>query len=175
MPHLHPTLPFLIIGALIAWRVASRIRRLVSRQRSAAWRHLLTAIFFPLVCLLLGVLGLRGPSPGEPLAALLGGAVAGTALAVWSLRTTRYEVTPEGLFYTPNASIGIGLSVLLVGRIASRFFSLQATPDLNSDVFQSYGRSPLTLLIFGTLTIYYAVYAIGLLRWRASAERGLSA
>ena len=35
---------------------------------------------------------------------------------------------------------------------------------------QDFGRSPLTLIIFGTMAGYYAWYAIGVLRWRASVK-----
>ena len=35
---------------------------------------------------------------------------------------------------------------------------------------QDFGRSPLTLVIIGTMAGYYAWYAIGLLRWRAAVK-----
>lgn len=42
------------------------------------------------------------------------------ALGVYGLRLTRFERTPTGLFYTPNAHLGIALSLLLVLRLGYR-------------------------------------------------------
>jgi hypothetical protein len=58
--------------------------------------------------------------------------------------------------------------VLLIGRIAWRFFELyslggQAPPPAGMNDIT---YSPLTLAIFATLAGYYVTYAIGLLRWR---------
>ncbi len=40
------------------------------------------------------------------LEALIGGLVCGTVLAYVGLRHTRFELTPEGRFYTPHTSSG---------------------------------------------------------------------
>jgi len=50
---------------LILWRLYSRYRRLVSRQKSRAWRHWAAAIFFP------GILRWRHVNAGQ--AAVTGG------------------------------------------------------------------------------------------------------
>jgi cytochrome b561 len=106
------------------------------------------------------------------LAALVAGVVVGVALAWWGLRLTQFEKTGEGYFYTPNAHIGIALSVLLVARLGYRFFQMATLvgPDA-ARATHEFGRSPLTMVIIGMLAAYYASYAVGILRWRASAAQ----
>lgn len=149
---------------LILWRIYARVRRNIGRQRSRAWRHWFGVTLFPVLVLLFALVALRSPLAEG---ALWGGVAAGVALAITGLRLTRFERTAEGFYYTPNAYIGVGLSLLLVGRILFRMTQLHggnaaAAAGSNPD----FARSPLTLLIFGMVAGYYATYAAGLLRWR---------
>ena len=163
---------FAVLVPLIAWRLYRRIRRLVGRQKSRAWRHWTAAIFFPAVLALLATTVLSSPLA---LAALVAGMVTGVALSVWGLRLTRFEVTAEGIFYTPNAYIGIALSLLLVARIAYRLVEVGMAGGLRQAGAQDFARSPLTLVIFGTLAAYYAGYAIGVLRRRQELRHAVTA
>jgi len=152
--------------ALIAWRMYSRMRRLIGRQKSRSWRHWTTVIVFPSICTLFAITALAHP---QAEAALALGIAVGIGLAVWGLRKTRFEATPIGYYYTPNAHIGIALSVLLMARIAWRFYEVSAmTAEQSATHMQDFGRSPLTLAVFGTLAAYYTAYAVGILRWRGS-------
>lgn len=160
------TITFLVLLPLIAWRIYSRVRRLVGRQRLSAVRPWLTTIIFPVFIVFIGVLTLSHP---ERLVLLAAGVAFGIVLGNFGLRRTKFEPTPEGMFYTPNAHLGIALSLLLVGRIAYRFVEifvlapqLLQTPQRMDD----FARSPSTLIIFGLLAGYYVTYAVGLLRWR---------
>lgn len=152
------------IAALIVWRVYSRVRRLIGRQQLKPVRPWITVTLFPL----LGLALLLGSLAHPLTAASLGlGAAVGVGLGVYGLRLTRFEATPAGLFYTPNAHLGIALSLLFIGRIAYRaaqlFLLAPAGAPPSTDAFM---RSPWTLLIFGTLAGYYVCYAVGLLRWK---------
>ena len=159
---------WIAIGLLIVWRMYSRIRRLIGRQRSRAWRHWAAAIFFPLLIVLLGLGALVSPLA---LASLLAGLAAGISLAVWGLRLTKFENTDVGFFYTPNAHIGIAISVIFIARVAYRVMQMVALTGAQARLAtQDFGRSPLTLVIIGTMAGYYAWYAIGLLRWRAAVK-----
>ena len=160
-PHL-PIAALLGIGALVAWRLYGRIQRLTTRQHFNLRRSRVSLVLFPLLMLLLLVGTYTHPLG---IAAELGGALIGVGLAVYGLRHTQYENTTEGLFYTPNAHIGIALSVLLAGRVAYRFFQMYAATAAVAQPSQDFARSPLTLLIFGTTAGYYAWYAFGLIRW----------
>ena len=146
---------------LIAWRVYRRMRRLIGRQRSRAWRHWTAAIFFPL---LLGMLALGALARPAALAILATAVAIGIGLAVWGLKLTRFEKTPEAIFYTPNAHIGIALSLLLVARVLYRMFEIATMPMPRGGAgMQDFARSPLTLVVLGMLASYYAAYAVGLL------------
>ncbi|MET0519558.1 MAG: hypothetical protein ABW005_12085 [Burkholderiaceae bacterium] len=164
------------LAALIMWRVYTRIRRMVGRQRYRPVRPWFTVLLFPL---LLAAMGMATLSHPEKLAMLLGGVVAGAGLGLYGHRLTRFEVTPQGYFYTPNAHLGIALSLLFIGRLVFRLASVYLLGDGDgggSIGNAGYGGSPFgdpgfllsgwTLLIFGTLAGYYVCYAAGLLRWR---------
>ena len=163
--NVHPSVyTSLALAAFIIWRLYARVRRVIGRQKLSTVRPWLTITLFPLLLalMLLGTLA-------NPLAAvaLLSGAAVGVALGVIGHRLTTFEVTPQGLFYTPNAHLGIALSVLLAGRIAWRYLQISMVVDTSTPGPPAgFVSSPLTLLIFGTLAGYYVCYAIGLLRWQ---------
>jgi hypothetical protein len=154
----------ILLLALILWRVYMRMRRTLGRQHLTKVRPWIIVILYPVLTALILSSAARQP---QALAALAVGLAVGVGLGIYGFRLTRFEVTPEGLYYTPSAHIGIALSLLLVGRVAYRMIQVGATglgggpggvPTLN----------PLTLLAVGPLFGYYTTYSIGLLRWRAS-------
>src|SRR5207253_5732067 len=98
---------------------------MIGRQRSKAWRHWTAAVFFPL---LIGMLALATLARPAALAILAAAVAVGLGLAMWGLSLTRFERTPEGIFYTPNAHIGIALSLLLVARVLYRMFEIATMP-----------------------------------------------
>jgi cytochrome b561 len=163
--------PAIVIVALvpfILWRLYSRYRRLVSRQKSRPWRHWMAAIFFPSILALLAATSLVHPLSEV---ALAGGAAIGAVLSYFGLRATRFETTPEGLYFTPSARIGIALMLVVVARVLYRVFQMSSVPLAERTAqraaeMQDFTRSPLTLLVLGALLAYYAGYAIGILRWR---------
>ncbi len=170
MPKLDPsTIVLWIVIPLIVWRLYSRVRRHIGRQRLSRVRPWLTVTLFPLLILLLAGAALAHP---DRLAWLAGGLALGVALGRAGLRHTRFEATPEGFYYTPNAHLGILVSLLLVGRIGYRFYQLATLDPAQVQNPADFARSPATLGIFGVLAAYYVSYAIGLLRWRQGAPRG---
>jgi len=164
------TTAIMIAVPLIALRLYFRIKRLVGRQRSRLWRHWLAAILFPL---LLGLIGLSALAVPTALGGLGLGIAVGIALAIWGLRLTVFEKTEDGYFYTPNAHIGIALTLLLICRIGYRFYLLSTLGATDPQMGMQYiGHSPTTTVIFGMLAGYYTWYAIGILRWRYSVRQG---
>ena len=154
---------------LVAWRMRTRIRRLTGRQHFSPARAWVSIALFAIVvvALLAGSLD----HPAQSGAELLGVGI-GAGLAVYGLRATRFEVTPDGMYYVPNAHIGVALSSLLALRVAYRLFESYFATAGFTEPPASFVRSPLTLLIVGTLAGYYAWYALGLLRWhRAHSGR----
>jgi hypothetical protein len=160
------------VVALIGWRMFARIRRAIGRQRLSPMRPWFTVVLFPLILLLVLFTNLVHPLT---LAAVGAGAALGIGLGLYGTRLTRFEVTPAGLFYTPNAHLGIALSLLLVLRLGYRFVMLQLGGQGIAPQSMQLGSSPLTMAIFGTLVGYYVTYAIGLLRWRASVGKQMPA
>lgn len=155
------------IIALVAWRMYSRIRRVIGRQSLSVRRVWIRVVVFPLVIALLTFSPAMHP---EALGYLACGVAIGIALGVLGLRLTSYEVTADGLFYTPSAHLGIALSTLLIARIAYRF-AVNGFPGAGAAGPHGAGSlTPLTMLLLGTLAGYYWTYAVGLLRWSARSR-----
>ncbi len=161
-------IPFLIIVPIVIWRGYSRIKRNIGRQTLSKARTYFTMTLFPLLVAVFAWRALAHSRP-ELLYALVGGIIGGIVLGFYGHKHTKFEATPQGLFYTPNAHIGIALSVVFIARIAWRLFELEemsgrAVPP------QDLAASPLTLAIFGALVGYYTAYGAGLLRWRLASR-----
>src|SRR5579863_6236312 len=99
-PTLRQALMTIAILALLAWRMKSRMRRLIGRQRLSRVRPWVTIVIFPLLIAMLSYPAIQQQHLGLYLAL---GIVVGIGLGVLGLRLTRFEVTTEGLFYTPSA------------------------------------------------------------------------
>jgi hypothetical protein len=156
------------IGALILWRFYSRARRMVGRQPLSSVRPWITVCAFPVLTVLLATASIAQPM--SPLA-LAAGVVIGVCLGVYGLQKTRFEKTPQGLFYTPNAHLGIALSLLMLGRIIYRLIQVNWASGSAAGPQINYATTPLTLLIFGTLAGYYVTFAVGLLRWQRDSSK----
>ncbi len=153
-----------LIVALIAWRLYARSRRLIGRQPLSKWRPWVTVTVFPLLFLMLAVVA-RHQAPA--LLALAGGAIVGIGLGVLGLKLTKFETTSTGAWYTPSAHLGIALSTVLALRIGYRFIQVSQLANTGAPP-PTYTSSPMTLLIFGALALYYVTYAVGLIRWSHS-------
>jgi hypothetical protein len=159
------TMVLLAVIPLVMWRMYSRMKRLIGRQLSRPWRHWGAVLFIPA---LLAFFGLLASKNMTAVLSLVAGIVAGAALAVYGLHLTRFEKTNEGMFYTPNSQIGIGLTVLFVGRLIYRFTEIAMAGGFAArGTDADFARHPLTLVIVGLMFAYYLTYASGLLRWRA--------
>ena len=164
MQALNPsTITLLVLAPLLAWRIYVRFRRLVGRQRLSRVRPWITLIILPTIVVLLAF---AAYGHFERLLWLSGGILVGSLLGVYGLRHTRFESTPEGLFYTPHAHIGVALSVLFLGRILYRLVQRYVLDTSGPHAGPEFAQSPLTLAIFGLLAGYYVAYAVGLVRWR---------
>ena len=158
------TIVLLLLVPLLVWRIYSRLKALMGRNRSQLWRHYALAVLLPLM---VGILAAN--LIGHPLAlgVLVIGCAAGAGLGYWNMKLTRLENTPEGFFYTPNLHLGLLVSLLFIGRLLYRGFELylqmhngtQLPPD-------QFHQSPLTVLTFGLLAGFYGVYNYLLARWR---------
>ncbi len=153
-----------------------RVRRNFGRQPLRVGRLLVRSGLLALVAAMLLALGLAGGGAASMTSwGVLAGLAIGGALAVVSLRMTRFEHGAGGHWYIPNPIIGIALTALLLGRLAYRFFAVRAVAasasaaDLSG--LAAFQRSPLTLAIAGLLIGYYLVYCLGLLRMARQSDR----
>ncbi len=152
-----PVIP-VVIGGLFAWRIYRRLRRSIGRQPLRPRRIISSIVAFSVLSVLFAIAGLEFP---RILIGLGGGLLAGALLGLLGLRLTKFETTDEGHFYTPNTHIGVGLTVLFIGRMIYRFWIINdettASPH-GPPPFQS----PLTDFFFGLIAGYYIVYYVGL-------------
>jgi len=164
LPTLTPSaVTLLALLPLLAWRAYARFRRMVGRQRLSRVRPWITLAVFPLLVALLGLAAAGAP---RSLAWMAAGLAAGALFGVFGLRRTTFEPTRHGLFYTPNAHLGIALSLLFIARIAYRLIEVLVIAPAAGRVPDDFASSALTLGVFGLLAGYYIAYAIGLVRWR---------
>jgi hypothetical protein len=153
----HPSaLTLFVLAPLVSWRVYLRFRRSIGRQKMSPVR--------PWIQLVLFAVATRNHPLGLWL--LAGGLMLGGGLSVYGLRLTQFEVTPERLYYTPHAPLGIVLSLLFVARIIYRIFEVYVLDTNAGPGVEAFAQSPVTLAVFGLLAGYYIGYALGLVRWR---------
>ena len=134
---------------------------------------MLTAARIRRIALVGGLLVSAGATRGaETLGALSAGLACGAALGYLGLRHTRFEVTPEGRFYTPHTYIGLAVTLLFLGRLAYRAVSLSngtnGMPGGDSTLAAA-SQGPLTLGVFAVLLGYYLVFYSGVLLWSRAA------
>jgi hypothetical protein len=155
-----------VVAGLIIWRVYARIRRMVGRQRLYPLRSGISAALF---CALVLALCSAPMVPAVSKLVLLASVAAGIGLAIYGLHVTKFELTSDGLFYTPNARIGLILALVLVSRIVYRlaFFAVMFSkgPPVGPPQAGTF-TSPLTMAALGALAGYFIGYSSGLLiRW----------
>ena len=162
MPPASTNIVPLLLVAFIVWRVVMRVRRNVGKQPVQTKRLVARIVIYSVLCVLLGLVAMNHP---KVLAALGGGLVVGIPVALVGLRLTRFETTPAGKFYTPNAYIGVTISLLFIIRL---FYRLSTVVTASSQL-QGHRQppqlmqSPLTYFFFGILAGYYIAYFAGIL------------
>lgn len=149
-----------VIIPFVAWRVYMRVRRNVGRQLFHPGRLKVSIGIFTAAAVIFLLFTLQYPLVA---AALAGGLILAVPIALYGLKLTKFEDTPQGKFYTPNTALGIGISALLVGRLAYRFLVLSDSPGLQAPGTQPMFQSPLTFFLFGLSAGYFIAYQTGVL------------
>jgi hypothetical protein len=163
------TLALLLLASILVWRIYSRLKTQLARQRSIMSRHYTGVLVFG--ALILVPLAQVFDRPLE-LAALGVGSLLGGFWGTYALRRTRYEDTPEGYFFTPPMRLGIVIAMVLVARIlyiGVELYTLQGT-GANPPRFT---ESPLSMLCVGLTGAYFLDYSMGLLMWRRKLRRAI--
>jgi hypothetical protein len=162
---------YAVLAPVVGLVLYRRLRRHVGRQPLQGWRVGLRLAGVAIAASALLLVGMAGALAGSMAGlGVLAGLAGGLALGGLGLRLTRFEVAADGRFYTPDPWLGIGLSALMLGRLAYRFVAVrgasQAAMLADPGVLGTLHRSPLTLAIAGLLVGYFLRYSLGL--WRAA-------
>lgn len=181
---MHPTssqiVPFLL-AALVVWSVYRRLRRSFGKQRLRPVQMSIRIGLFLLIGALLlpSVLHANVHSTAY-VESLLGGLIAGIALAIFGAARTRYLREQGQLYFVPHTYTGLAVSLLFLGRLVFRFvqvYSMQtaahgdatslAPPGGNPGyAAASMVNSPLTFGLFYVLVGYYVCY-YGVVLWKS--------
>src|SRR6202043_563969 len=100
--------PFLL-SAIVVWAVYRRVRRNFGRQPVNPGRMQFRIGVLAVIGALMLFFAARQV---ELLGAAAGGIVCGAALGYFGLRHTKFDVTPQGRFYTPHTYIGLFVTAL---------------------------------------------------------------
>ena len=159
-----------ILIPFIAWRFYRRIRANIGRQKFNTARSATILVIFGVVSVLAAYSTFFRL---DLLLAQTGGLLVGVMIGLVGLKLTEFADEAEGRFYTPNSYLGVAVSVLLIGRIAYRFFVLYTLDPAAQREMSGLGQSPLTLGLFGLTAGYYVAYHVGLLaKWRGAKTIG---
>ena len=158
------TLALLFLVPLLVWRIYSRLKKLVARQKSQLWRHRLVAFGVPALIVFLAT---TTKFDILPLSSLGAGVLAGGWLGVLGIKLTRFEQVGKDYYFTQHRYLGLATTLLFIARLLYRGMEIYLNTRLDVPVPPPpFGQSPLTMAAYGMVTGYYAAYAWGLLRWR---------
>lgn len=163
------TLALLLLTPILVWRIYTRLKTQMARQRSLMTRHYTGVLVF---------VGMLLVSLAEVLArpAALGSLAAGAALGVFwgvfALRRTVYEETGLGYFFTPPTRLGIVMAMVLIARVLYLGVEIYASQGSGGPA-PRFTDSPLTMLCLGLTAAYFGAYSAGLLLWRRKLRQAL--
>jgi len=163
------TVALIILLPLLIWRVYSRVKQQMTRQRSILSRHYTGLLVFG------GLLLVPSTELGDRpfgLAALAAGAIAGIVLGKYALRRTRFEDTPEGYYFTPPLRMGVLVAMLLVARVAYLGIEIYMNQG-SSRPNPRFSDSPVTMLCLGITAAYFATFSATLMRWRHKKRKAI--
>ena len=163
------TLTLLVLTPFLVWRIYSRLRTAMARQRSIVSRHYTGLFVFAAMVLV----------PASELfsrPAMLGwlalGTAAGIGYGVWGLKQTRHEETEEGYYFTPPARLGILIAMLFTARVLYVGFELYANQGSNVPM-PRFTDSMVSMLAVGLTGGYFGTISAGLALWRYRIRKAI--
>ena len=141
-----------LVAAAIAFAMYRRIRGHFGPQPWRPKRTVARVVLLSVVLAMLAIAAVFAPARAWGVGP---GALTGAARGLLSRPLLRIEVIDGQRGYTPNPWIGVALTAVLLGRLASRFAS--------GDITDPQASGPLTMAIAAALVTCYLVQGIGLL------------
>ena len=164
------TLALLVLTPFLVWRIYSRLKTQMARQRSIVSRHYTGLLVFGGMILVSLSETLARPMEAGALAA---GTALGVFWGVFALRRTVYEDTEGGYFFTPPMRLGIVMAMILVARVLYIGVEIYAVQQGSGMPTPRFTDSPLTMLCVGLTGGYFGAYSVGLLLWRRRLRQAI--
>jgi hypothetical protein len=156
------TLTLLVLTPFLVWRVYSRLRTAMARQRSIVSRHWTGLLVFTAMVLVpASELFRKLPMLGW----LAAGTAAGIGYGVWAFKHTRLEETEDGYYFTPPARLGILIAMLFTARVLYLGFEIYANQGTNMPT-PRFTDSMVSMLAVGLTGGYFGTISAGLALWR---------
>lgn len=163
------TLALLLLTPILVWRIYTRLKSQMARQRSIMSRHYTGLLVFAGMILVSLSEVLTRPTA---LGALAAGTALGVFWGVFALKRTVFEDTEGGYFFTPPMRLGIVMAMVLIARVLYLGVELYASQQ-GSGPAPRFTDSPLTMLCVGLTGGYFAAYSVGLLLWRRRLRQAI--
>ena len=164
-------LPLLVVALVLLWLLLmpfalwQRYRSGRSRRRAVRWVVTLNAwSLLVSVVLFLASAWIAGYWVDAALTHAGAGLLGGMLLGVMGLALTRFETTSQGVFYTPNRWLVLGLTLIVAARIGYGLYRMEQAwvAGAHATWLAQQGS---VLAVGGLLLGHYLAYAWGL-RWR---------
>ena len=163
------TLALLLLTPILVWRIYTRLKTQMARQRSIMSRHYTGVLVFGGMVLVTLSETLTRP---YGLGALLAGTALGVFWGVFALRRSVFEDTEGGYYFTPPMRLGIVMAMILVARVLYIGIELYANQGSGQPA-PRFTDSPLTMLCVGLTGGYFLTYSVGLLLWRRKLRQAI--
>ena len=157
------TLALILLIPVLVWRIYSRLKTQMTRQRSIMSRHYTGLLLVPAASVL---------DRPYALLALAGGTAMGLFLGIYGLRRTRFEDTDQGYYFTPSQRLGVLVGMVLVARVLYLGIEIYMNQGSNQPN-PRFTDSPLTMYCLGLTSAYFAIYSAGLVRWRRQKRKAI--
>ncbi|MGX4642766.1 hypothetical protein [Massilia sp. SYSU DXS3249] len=163
------TVALLLLTPILVWRIYSRLKTQMARQRSITSRHYTGVLVFGTMILVSLSEVLARP---YELGALAVGTALGVSWGVFALRRTVYEDHETGYYFTPPMRLGILIAMILIARIL--YIGIEIYANQGSGLrAPRFTDSPLTMLCVGLTAGYFLTYSVGLLLWRRKLRQAI--
>jgi hypothetical protein len=171
-----PVLVVLAFVALIPIALVQRFRMGVARQRARGWLIAINLVGISISMMMFALASVVTSIWLHPaLVYTLVGLATGFVLGAAGIWFTRWESFPDGLYFTPNRWLVLGMTLVVAGRILFGFWRAYHTWRAGFDDASWVAAAGLakSMAAGGVVLGYYFVYWIGV-RSRLRLHRGVS-